>query len=509
MNYVPIAVSSPYGLSASGHYPVILLSVHPHHSSVLSSCRFSMPGRGLPRRSIIQTRAQKAHQPHGPHTPASSRRTTPRSSPAGWRVRPATDSAHNTASHCSPGGVAANMAGQPNQNSLPLPLLTEVVKELGQVISTVVKDTMSELKRSVTEEIRQSLQQHGSPQGLSSADPVANQTRTPRGHDPCHPPAPQSSQSQEMGVPGGDTSQAPPSQTSPAQAAILLGRAAIGETIQDITGPGGLSQLDSGQNVNPVLQSLVAPSNCFISEKTKQKIWRDEYVDFDLLVGGDDKCQTKFSISVDPDSDQPAISMSQQAKSHHIVLFRDWAKAFRNYVAIYAQQHPLSTSALMSYAQTMEELCNAGGDWKYYDEHFRRARESQRTPWDVVNVALMTKATLLRRQVHGSLGRGEQSAKKEDKGATSSPPTPFPKGTCWKYHEGRRCDGRCGFDHRCPYCKDRHPASSCKAKSIAPGKTVGKGAYDDARGRQSRTYDRDNGRRDTGVSNRGNTYRYR
>ncbi|CAH3029020.1 unnamed protein product [Porites evermanni] len=39
---------------------------------------------------------------------------------------------------------------------------------------------------------------------------------------------------------------------------------------------------------------------------------------------------------------------------------------------------------------------------------------------------------------------------------------PFPRGFCWKFHQGERCFG-CNFKHTCFKCGGDHPATKCKS----------------------------------------------
>ena len=40
---------------------------------------------------------------------------------------------------------------------------------------------------------------------------------------------------------------------------------------------------------------------------------------------------------------------------------------------------------------------------------------------------------------------------------------PFPRGFCWKFHQGERCFG-CNFKHVCFKCGGDHPATKCKSR---------------------------------------------
>jgi hypothetical protein len=124
------------------------------------------------------------------------------------------------------------------------------------------------------------------------------------------------------------------------------------------------------------------------------------------------------------------------------------------FVAIYCRAHPACIQELMQCVEVVRRLATDGGDWSYYDQNFRYAREKSlyAQPWSVINWELHMK--LLRHC---------------PRRATYKVPTPLvkgrtpPLGFCRKYHKGEHCSLP-KYDHKCFIYNSGsvHSAASCK-----------------------------------------------
>lgn len=113
----------------------------------------------------------------------------------------------------------------------------------------------------------------------------------------------------------------------------------------------------------------------------------------------------------------------------------------------------------MKYGSVIRELATLGANWKFYDENFRKLRQSQGTAWD---------------QIHSELWLRSQSFRDKHtnhpKRARHEGPY-IPNGYCWKFHRGVQCPG-CSFKHQCFRCGQSHPIAKCQQpkQSAGPGK---------------------------------------
>ena len=96
-------------------------------------------------------------------------------------------------------------------------------------------------------------------------------------------------------------------------------------------------------------------------------------------------------------------------------------------------------SASMKYASIVKELATLGANWKFYDENFRKLRESQGVPWNQAHSELWLRSHSFR-------------AKSNTQPRKSRVDGPFiPKDYCWKFHRSLHCPW-CSFKHQCFRC---------------------------------------------------------
>lgn len=130
--------------------------------------------------------------------------------------------------------------------------------------------------------------------------------------------------------------------------------------------------------------------------------------------------------------------------------------AFQIFLSIYAERVPQDTPALMKYGSIVKELATLGANWKFYDENFRKLRESQGVPWNQVHSELWLRSHSFR-------------AKPNTQQRKSKIDGPFiPKGYCWKFHRNLHCPG-CSFKHQCFRCGQSHPIAKCPQPKPHPG----------------------------------------
>ena len=194
-----------------------------------------------------------------------------------------------------------------------------------------------------------------------------------------------------------------------------------------------------------------------MSSKVKAKIWSNEYLDFGTLLSFSPNNQ-KYSLSLassDGETTRPHLTLEPSQPVKKIQTINQWLSAFNIFVAIYSEKLPTDTPKLMKYCEIVRDIAAKPGDWLYYDEQFRFIRQSApaQYPWDAIHWELWLKAvTNFRPKTQFS----------SDKGPLRSRSQSFPRGTCWRFHAGKVCNG-CRFEHICYKCGSKHPAAQCSS----------------------------------------------
>lgn len=214
----------------------------------------------------------------------------------------------------------------------------------------------------------------------------------------------------------------------------------------------GGSQDNQQSSKNPFVSTSV-PLGSMVSAKTRNKIWANEYVNFELLLHTQvtDDC---YSIKMlhNKQGGHPALTIVPNQKKQTITNIESWTNAFHIFTAIYMEKWPQDGPALMKYGAVVRDLAQNFASWKFYDEHFRVLREKQTIPWDNIHSEFWLRAN--QRRTSSSENRNTFRP-----AATQSSPG-HPRGYCFRYHGGKHCAG-CTFKHQCYKCYSNHPIFRC------------------------------------------------
>ena len=191
----------------------------------------------------------------------------------------------------------------------------------------------------------------------------------------------------------------------------------------------------------------------------KLKIWTHKYVDFhELLHPEPDK---RYTLTFDDKDDIPSLDLTKKLKPLSDI---DWEDAFLILFAIYTSKHMQDQPDLLLYLKHVRHLRKLGKNWLYYDEEFRRERETDMYSWSLFRIDLHVDCDVATpRQVFSSqAGTSKRTAgfitpgrEKFRQGAKNT----VPFGYCFNYHATSvRCTAqRCTFKHLCPICDLPHP----------------------------------------------------
>ena len=282
------------------------------------------------------------------------------------------------------------------------------------------------------------------------------------------------------------------------------------------------------------------PIGTRVSQKVKDKIITDQYVDMATLIDHSQATdhsshsQGEMFIQVADNIIKPV----PKKKATQPLDIKQWTKAFHLYMAIYTKAHPQEAPNLLHYLMVIESIAEENGDWRAYDETFRFERAESRAPWERLDSELYTYVTRkagagvnfsqIRASAmgHGQVGydmpaanqtgwfhQGPQAGGMSGSGGSytgrfqtrsfrsstsmgdpnmqafhsqqswdNSPISTFqyrnapyypassfasrhPRGTCWRFQDGKSCDRACGFTHECDKCGGGHPTDNCRKPS--------------------------------------------
>ncbi|XP_050390000.1 uncharacterized protein LOC126808959 isoform X2 [Patella vulgata] len=205
---------------------------------------------------------------------------------------------------------------------------------------------------------------------------------------------------------------------------------------------------------HPHMQGTGMSVSRHLSDKLRQDIWADRFVDFALLLPG--PVQTQFALNISEFNEEPVLKISSAPKSK-VLSFDQWQKAFAVFMDVMILKNPHMASSLLVYSSLISELAQTygGKSFNYYDTNFRMLRQSSPYPWDIMHADFWLKATTL---FSASVLRPVSSQASYNQGSGGRGPS------CWGYNRMSGCKRqRCEFSHVCSRCGYKHPAFRCYA----------------------------------------------
>ena len=400
----------------------------------------------------VRSRGRASRASTGGPTRASPRASVRASSVAAQRV-PASSSRISRApsSVQAPDGVAVPSQEtpsipRPQQQSQPEALLSPAF------IETLITKVADEVSRRL------------SPAENSSSQPPtapSNLTEVPRlSTDGLPPTTPSTLQEIPVDSTGGQSSQVP---------ADLIATRVVQGSLATVSNAvtGLLPSTSEGPPPLPgqCFQSVGLPVDARVSEKLREKIWKDEFIDFgSLLVNPVLANRFQLTFQNDESGPLPSLCVEPISKSKKITSIESWLSSFHIFVGVYAKRFPHEAPALMKYCETIQDLAGRGHNWKFYDENFRFLRQANRSalPWDQIHNELWLKS----HQV-----TPPRSLQQAFTGRLAGKVDTTPKGYCFRFHKGRKCFPGCAYKHLCYKCEGSHPVSKCNFRG--PAKTSG------------------------------------
>lgn len=214
----------------------------------------------------------------------------------------------------------------------------------------------------------------------------------------------------------------------------------------------------SGELANPFMSSSL-PIDCRVTDKTKQKIWAHEYVDFgSLLINPTAPPRYKVSL----DSQEAQLTLEPAEKIRKITSIDTWLTAFHVFVGVYTSKFSNEAPALMKYGSLIRDLAVRGQNWRFYDENFRFMRQTNvhSMPWSTIHTELWLRS-------QNSPGTFRPSNVSQQRRNAS-----VPFGYCINYHRGNKCGPGCRYKHSCFKCSADHAAVNCNFRGVGNASNI-------------------------------------
>lgn len=214
-----------------------------------------------------------------------------------------------------------------------------------------------------------------------------------------------------------------------------------GEPVSDMGAP---STITNASHPAPLTVQNGIPLGASIPLRIKNKIWNDQFIDLKCLLPNFKEENVSIQI------ENNAIQFNSQSSKQSIMSLHQWTSAFLIFMAIYTEKLPQEHANLLKYCFTVREIGSSNGDgaWRYYDENFRKLRQSNKVPWQLPITEYMVKACTLTHSFRSS--------------QNSSSRTKATQRVCFNYNNGTKCKySPCYFKHICQQCSEQHPRIKC------------------------------------------------
>ena len=196
-------------------------------------------------------------------------------------------------------------------------------------------------------------------------------------------------------------------------------------------------------NAPTALSSYNLHLSALVTDKLKNKIWNNEFVEFSNL---NMHFTQQEEVSVQVAGTNISINKPKEMKQLSI---GQWLTAFHTFMDVYIQRYPDDMSGLLYYCNLIRDLDRAYGvaAFHFYDRTFRAHRQSQPLPWGVMHTELWVKAATVNATAV----------------VKANAPTKIGK-HCINFNKINGCSYRnCRFLHICSHCGKKHPKTQCYA----------------------------------------------
>jgi len=230
---------------------------------------------------------------------------------------------------------------------------------------------------------------------------------------------------------------------------------------------------ESDPKTPPLADSSSTPLAYHVSDRLREKIKSNKYVDFKHLLPGN--ADMSYTLRLDSGTGDPAVHLASTTPAKPVNSIDSWLTAYTTYQFVYLQAFPQAGPDLLKYQDTVRDLHRRFGfpAARYYDENFRSLKE--RVPelsFSSTHSELWLKAATLQAPANNSnhpfLGRPNNPRARHPSPSST-------KGHCYDYNaKGKWCNNSpCRYPHTCSLCQGPHPQFACKQAAASPRNNPG------------------------------------
>ena len=225
-------------------------------------------------------------------------------------------------------------------------------------------------------------------------------------------------------------------------------------------------------------------------QNIREKIWRGEFIDFNVLVDSQDNATQVMQDAAEQERANLTVAQVEgmwvlkpftpppPPPKNKIFSIEAWTNAFLVYMSIYIEAHPASVHDLLKYCHLIRSAASRyhGFGWRDYDTEFRHRLHRRGGSWATMDGELWLLHVVgggsprmvrgvdyprrFTRENRGTERRRYQPLTKPN--MNFRPPAPRPSQCCYDFNN-RGCTRRfCRYPHRCMQCgKNGHKKTQC------------------------------------------------
>ena len=212
------------------------------------------------------------------------------------------------------------------------------------------------------------------------------------------------------------------------------------------------------QSGPPSIHLHSTPLGTHLSDRLKDKIWANEYVDFaDLLY---QHPIHPLSLSISPGNDKATFSIAHVGKGRQLQSVEQWTTALITFAATYAQRYPQLAMGLFQYCEILEISLTLAHQWGGACT-MNNFVCSDSLPLGISHGTspggtFISSKTMYAKPAQNNSSHPFSSTVQQAKC------TSFPTGHCWPFQRGTCQTQQCRFKHTCAKCENAHPANQCQ-----------------------------------------------
>lgn len=185
-----------------------------------------------------------------------------------------------------------------------------------------------------------------------------------------------------------------------------------------------------------------------VGDKLRNDIVSGKYVSLASMIK-----ESSSGVIAKLDQASGQVTFEMGGKNLELDNFEQWLQAFLVYSSVYLKAFPQQSPDMLKYMSSVMQLKQQGGQWRMYDEMFRKRRAQLKFSWSCFDTELycLAKRPSIAEQPFRATNAGK-------------------KGYCYRFQNGAPCKGNCKYLHKCDQCNnDSHGRDACRNGNIRLG----------------------------------------